>query len=248
MRRPRVVLSRPPDRDGAVRLDPQTIHHLTTVLRLRPGACVVGLDPDGGLWELELDWAHGGGDCARVRAALPSPPSSRVSVTLAIAVPKGGRMDWLVEKAVELGVAAIQPLEAERSAPGRAASEARLERWARLCRAAAAQCGRAQVPAVRAAQPLEEALREFAGPCLLADTVAPAGSVTAVAKAALPAPRLLLAVGPEGGWTPRERDGALAAGAQPVGLGPRILRVETAALAALVLVTAALGGMDGAPA
>lgn len=248
MRRPRVVLAGRPDGDGAVWLDPAAVHHLTTVLRLRPGASFVGADPDGRVWELELGPSGRDGCRARVRAELPSPPPVAVPVTLAVAVPRGGRMDWLVEKAVELGVAALQPLVADRSAPGGEAVAARLERWTRLARAAAAQCGRPQVPPVGATQPLGQALRAFDGPCLLADTATGAAPVAEAVRSTLPTPRLLLAVGPEGGWTPEERGVALTAGARPVGLGPRVLRVETAAVAALVLVIAALGGMEGVPA
>ncbi len=248
MRRPRVVLARRPGPDGAVRLDPAATHHLTTVLRLRPGARVVGVDPGGQVWELELGAADRDGCSAQVCGELaPSPPAA-VAVTLAVAVPRGGRMDWLVEKAVELGVESLQPLLAERSSPGGGAPEARLSRWTRLARAAAEQCGRAQVPLVAAARSLDEVLDGFAGPCLLADTAGAAAAPSEAARSILPASRLLLLVGPEGGFSGRERAAALAAGALPIGLGPRVLRVETAALAALVLVTAALGGLEGAPA
>ena len=238
MRRARVFLAGPAAPGEEVALPEAARRHLVQVLRLRPGDRLSGGAPDGVEWELELLSA----ESARVIGGRRPDVEPRAAVTLALAAPRGGRMDWVVEKAVEIGVGAIQPLLAERSALGEPGT-GRQERWGRLAEAAARQSRRLVVPEVRAPTSLLEAVQAAPCPCLIAH---PAGGAS-VAEAVAAGPSsdgVLVAVGPEGGWTEGELASAVAAGAVPVGLGPRILRVETAALVMLTLALAALGELS----
>lgn len=155
-------------------------------------------------------------------------------IVLGTAVPKGDRFDWLVEKAVELGVSRLVPLITHRSVvnPG----EGKMERMRRIVIEASKQCGRSVLMEVSAPTRWEEFVRrDFSGArTLIADP-------TGIELAPVPDRqdrRIVLAVGPEGGFTPEEREHALQAGATPVSLGPRILRIETAALALTARLTA----------
>ncbi len=206
---------------------------LRDVLRMRPGDALAVFDGSGGEWEATVAAVASEGVTLRVgepREALPDPP---VAVTLLCAFPRGQRGDWIVEKATELGVAAITPLESDRAVlqPG----AGRLERWRRIAIEAAEQCGRASLPAF-GAEPAPGA------PRLLADPGA-ARTVAEVLATATPAPAAIsIYVGPEGGWSPGERDRLVAGGALPVSLGPRTLRVETAAIVTLAQTLSALEG------
>jgi 16S rRNA (uracil1498-N3)-methyltransferase len=165
-----------------------------------------------------------------------------VSVTLLVAVPRGERMDFLVQKTTELGVAHVVPVLSERSVtrpePGRRA------RWEKIAREACRQCGRADVPRVDEPTDLATAL---ASPQLPARRFAlweaeRSRSLTA-RLADDPRASTALLVGPEGGFPAAEVAAAEAAGFLPVSLGPRILRVETAAIVAVALAQAAAGGL-----
>jgi len=165
-------------------------------------------------------------------APLAEPP---VPVTLACAFPRGSRGDWIVEKATELGVSRIVPVAAGRAvlAPG----GGRIERWRRIAIEAAEQCGRAVVPEIGGDAPRDARM-------LVADPRA-----TTTMRAALagsPAPAVAVFVGPEGGWSDGELEALIARGGTAVSLGPRTLRVETAAIVAVATVIDATGGADGA--
>ncbi|MBM4415230.1 MAG: RNA methyltransferase, partial [Chloroflexi bacterium] len=166
-------------------------------------------------------------------ATLPALPESPVPLTLACAFPRGGRGDWLVEKATELGVAQLLPLDADRSVlqPG----AGRHERWRRIAIEAAEQCGRAVVPAFGGAPP----------PGALVVVAEPSAALDArAALATVPTPQaIVLHIGPEGGWTPDELARFVAGGAHLVALGPRLMRVETAALVAAAQLLALTGGL-----
>ena len=215
-----------------INLDAAASHRLRDVLRLRPGDALAVFDGSGGEWEAVAETATGEGVTLRIGEPLDPLPEPPVAVTLLCVFPRGQRGDWIVEKATELGVAAITPLTSERAVmqPG----EGRIERWRRIAVEAAEQCGRASLPAFGEAPP-EGALRLVADPGA-SETVA--GALSAVP----PSPAVAVYVGPEGGWTPQERDRLVAAGARPVSLGPRRLRVETAAIVTLVQVLSEVRG------
>ena len=162
-------------------------------------------------------------------------------MTLAVGVPANERMDTLVEKATELGVAAIQPLECERSVLRLAGERAtrRREHWQAVAAAASEQCGRAVVPPVALPRRVDDWLAALPAQGLrlvlsLADDAAPWPQVAV--RAAGP---VLALSGPEGGLTPQEEMAARAAGFRPVSLGPRVLRADTAPLALLATISLA---------
>ena len=156
-------------------------------------------------------------------------------------------MDFLVQKTSELGVARIVPVVTERSVarPGAEGADGKRARWEKIAREAARQCGRADLPIVDPPVALAEAL---AGPDLPARRLAlfegeRSRSLRAALEGTQPAATALL-VGPEGGFAPAELAVARAAGFEAVGLGERILRVETAAIVAVALVAGAYGMLD----
>jgi len=214
-----------------VALDAARSRRLRQVLRLRAGAELQVFDGLGHERSAKLDHVDAG--AATLRLGAPATPleEPRVAVTLCCAFPRGERGDWLVEKATELGVAAFVALDADRAVlkPG----EGRFDRWRRVAIEAAEQCGRAVVPPFLEAPP----------PASL-ELVADLGAGTPIEAvlAAQPAPPevVTIYIGPEGGWTDEERAEHEAAGRTFVSLGPRTLRVETAAVTAVALTIAAL--------
>jgi 16S rRNA (uracil1498-N3)-methyltransferase len=199
-------------------------------VELRDGAGLVGsgrLRRDGTGWRVEVE----------ERGVV----SRRPGVTLAVGAGDRDRFEWLSEKATELGVAALIPLETEFTSA--VATRVRPQHVAKLRRRALEalkQCGAAWVPEISPPIPLAILLaRPVAGERWLAD--ASGASATAVGPAAT------VLVGPEGGFTPAERGAAVAAGFRPVRLSPYVLRFETAALAAAALAAsvATTGGIDG---
>jgi len=214
-------------------------HHVSIVLRARPGDALVLFDGAGG--EVDARILRIGRDQTEVElGARRAGVTSAAPITLLAAIPRGPRMDVLLQKTVEVGVARIVPLVTARSVVRPEAG--RRERWTAIAREAARQCGRADVPAVDGPIDLSAALGAPDLPqrrLALFEREGAPGLATALA-ALEPAPTALL-VGPEGGWDPAERDAARAAGFIGVGLGARILRVETAAIVAVTLTAAAYG-------
>ena len=213
-------------------LSAERSRRLSSVLRMRSGAALRVFDGHGREREATLidqDASRQRARLARGAAVVPvREPSARV--TLCCAFPRGTRGDWIVEKATELGVAAFVVIESDRAVlhPG----EGRVERWRRIAIEAAEQSGRAVVPAFEETPP-GGALTLVADP---GATLTPREALDRVAGLA---ESIALYIGPEGGWSDDERathdHGAL------VSLGPRTLRVETAALVALTLTLDALG-------
>jgi 16S rRNA (uracil1498-N3)-methyltransferase len=215
--------------------------HVGRVLRARPGDVLTLFDGVGGEVEAkvvrvertETELALG------ARRAVAGPA---VSLTLLCAVPRGPRMDLLVQKTSELGVARIVPVVTERSVARPDAEAGKRARWEKIAREAARQCGRADLPIVDPPVALEVAL---AAPGLPARRLAlfegeKMRSLRAALAGTEPAATALL-VGPEGGFAAAELALARAAGFEAVGLGDRILRVETAAIVAVALVASAYG-------
>jgi 16S rRNA (uracil1498-N3)-methyltransferase len=153
-----------------------------------------------------------------------------VPLVLGLGVLHTTAFDWAVEKATELGVSEIVPVVSERSQRGR--HEARLDRWERVATAAVSQCARTRVPALRAPVALAVFLASAVGLRWIAD----AEAVDAGEPPALGPEGVAVLVGPEGGFTTAESRAALSAGFRPLALGPRTLRAETAAVAALAVV------------
>jgi len=230
-------------------LDAEGSHYLCRVLRSAAGEALQVFDGEGARHVAHV--AHADPRAARVRVgpALAPLPESPLRIRLAQCLSAGEKMDWTVEKAVELGVAGIAPLLCARSVvrlDGERAAR-RLEHWRRLVVAACMQCGRDRLPGLQAPVPLADWLagRMPAAPGLvLAPSAALRLGEWVPAAAARGAPvELDLLVGPESGLTDAELDAARAAGLVPVSLGPRILRTETAGLAAIAALQARLGDL-----
>lgn len=223
-------------------LPPAAARH-AQVLRHQPGDTITLFNGEGGQWLVTI-LRMGRSDVAvKVDAFedVEREPARRVH--LALGMPANERMDWLVEKAAELGVASLQPLHTAHSVlrlSGERATK-KQSHWQSVAVAACEQCGGNRVPTVQGVAELAPWLRESAG-------VAPLRCVLSLAEGARPLGELLgghpadtpvlFLSGPEGGLSPQEDAQARAAGFQPVTLGPRVLRAETAALAALVIALA----------
>ena len=210
---------------GRVRLPEEEGHHLVRVLRARPGDPVRLFDGLGREVECTVVDAGKPGAIVEITRELEAPRPAR-EVVLCTSIPRGDRMEWLVEKAVEAGVAAILPLAAERSVRKEAGANS-MRRWARAATEAAKQCGRASVPEIAEPMELADAIVRTAA----ATRVAATPGVGARLGDVLPAAgSVAVFIGPEGGFEPRETALLAEAGARPFGLGPLVLRIETAAV------------------
>lgn len=227
---------------GTVTLDDAQAHYAMHVLRLKAGAAVELFDGLGARARGRIDHATRREVILTVEELLPPSPTPRPTVHLAFAVPKGKRLDWLLEKATELGAASLQGVVFQRSvAGGDELSHAKHQRWLDHCVAAARQCQLDRLPELRPMLPLTDFLA--AAPCplrLLGAPDAPGGVFDALP--AVPPEALQILVGPEGGLTDDETASALAAGFIPVRLGRTVLRVETAAMALTAAATARYTG------
>jgi len=225
-----------PVRSGVAELHGEDARHLTRVLRVQPGQ-QFEISDNSAVYLAEIAEARGETVRFRVLEPLPSPPPP-LRLVLVASLVKFDRFEWMVEKATELGVESIQPVESARSEKGLLeASRKRIERWRRIAREAAQQSRRACLPEILPAIRLEQALRSAPQSALryfLEETSAPPLlRVLPETRSASDLAAVLL--GPEGGWTDDERARAAAAGWQPVSLAPLVLRAETAAAAALAI-------------
>lgn len=219
-----------PPAAGRALLAGDEARHLGRVLRAQPGDTVILFDGSGRSWTAHVNRIDRDTVSLDVVAERPPAPAAGPRLTLAVALPKGDRQKWLVEKLTELGVHRFVPLDTTRGvAEGGAAARARLER---VVVEACKQCGRDTLMEIAAARPLAAILAEPppGGRILIAD---PQGDPPAALAAEISAAAgdTIALVGPEGGFTPDELAAADAGGAIRVSLGPHILRIETAAIA-----------------
>ncbi len=227
--------------EGRVRFSPAQARQLARVLRLGPGDRVLALDNAGVEYEVALEQVGQGVVEGRICAERPASGEPRTAVTLYLAPLRGEHFEWAVQKATELGVAAIVPLALRRVvAVPRAGGENRLARWRRIAQEAAEQCRRGRIPQISAPQPLAEAL-SFEGVALVPWEGEAATALEAAASRLAPGRPVALYIGPEGGFAAEEVQLARQAGAMLVSLGPRTLRAETAAVVALTIVMERLG-------
>ena len=244
---------------GVVELGAAVVRHLR-VLRAAPGDRVRLFDGEGREVEAEVvELADHAGRARILGAGAAARTESPLRCWLVQALPvRQARMDTIVRQITELGVSRIVPVIAERSQGGRlgvAALQRRTDRWRRIADAAAEQCGRARVPEIDAPcgyddldweglpRPLFIATPEPAEPAAAAadrTTIDATGSAAGAAGAAA----VTLMVGPEGGWSDAELATAAGRGALPIGLGPRILRADTASVVAVALLQHRLGDLS----
>jgi len=216
-------------------------HHLTRVLRVEAGQ-KFEISDNSKVYLAEVASARK--DLVSFSIIEPVEATQPILHTrLFVSLIKFERFEWLLEKATELGVDRVTPLETDRSEKGldRAAGK-RLPRWNRIAREASEQSRRARLPAIDAPLKLAEALYCSAAHRYALDEAEARPILSTIPADRERAAQVLVLAGPEGGWTDRERAAITAASWIPVSLGPMILRAETAAIAALAVLNAAWGG------
>lgn len=224
-----------------VELPEQAAHHAMKVLRMQAGDSVILFDGQGGEWLAEI---LGAGKTARValKEFNDRDSESPLDITLVQALPSGDKMDWVVEKCVELGVTTLQPVAAKRSVIRLSAERMarRVAHWSGIASAACEQCGRNRVPIVAPVLDLPQYLAKAMAQNARRLLLAPEGS-TALQALGKPLEPVIVMVGPEGGWEEGEMQAAHTAGFTAVRLGPRVLRTETAGAAVLAAMQAVWG-------
>lgn len=239
---PRVFVPGPVVAGQRLKLEGEAAAHLGRVLRARAGDAVVLFDGRGSEFEAGIVTASRRGIELVIGTGRDGGRESPLQLVLLQGISRPERMDWVLRKAAELGVASLRPVMTERSVVKLDAERAarRLQHWQAILVSACEQCGRNRLPELFEPLPLDAALAAHAGAQgVLLDPEADCGPES------LPAPAgpLCLLVGPEGGLDARERAAARAAGYIGVRLGPRILRTETAAIAGIVLLQARFGDL-----
>lgn len=220
---------------------PDAAHHLLHVLRAAEGDVLVVFDGRGLEYPATVERIGKSFVSLRVSEPHAVDRESPLAVTLAQGVSSGERMDFTVQKAVELGIAAIQPLATERSVVRLSAERAvkRVAHWQAIAVAACEQSGRNTVPQVLPLASVPNWLAQVPSNALRL-TLSPDAAST-LHDIERPRASVVLLVGPEGGLAPREQEDARAAGFRGIRLGPRVLRTETAALAAMAAMQALWG-------
>lgn len=234
MSAPRIWVEGPLEPGRPLRLPEGPAHHLGRVLRLRPGDAVLLFDGQGMEHPCRISAIGRAGVEVQVGEGRPVDRESPLELVLVQGISRGERMDYTIQKAVELGVAGIVPVACVRSTVrlNEERRRRRLEHWRAVVIGACEQCGRNRLPVVAPVQTLEEWLRiPSAGLRLLLRGDAAAGP----GRLAAPTGPVTLLAGPEGGFTAAEVAMAEAAGFRPLRLGPRVLRTETAAVATLAV-------------
>ncbi len=221
--------------------------HISKVLRLKIGDMIAVFDGRGHAFECRLESFSPHGVTVIVENGLHSKTEPRVHITFAQAMLKSKKMDTLIRQATELGISRWAPFFSERSVPtpDRKRMAARLDRWKKISREALKQCGRDILMEVLPPMPIEEVLKQGSA-CdrrIIFWECESASAKASVPMASEQLKSLMVVVGPEGGFSVREIDLATSLGYETMSLGPRILKAETAAIAAAVLMQYRFGDM-----
>ncbi|MCC4633981.1 MULTISPECIES: 16S rRNA (uracil(1498)-N(3))-methyltransferase [Xanthomonas] len=244
MRLTRSHVALPLQCDQEVTLPEESANHLLRVLRLREGDACILFNGDGSDYHARITVAGKREARALVERAEALSNESPLRITLLQGIARGEKMDLILQKATELGVTAIVPVNAERTEVklDAARTEKRIAHWRSVVVSACEQSGRARVPTVAAPQGLQEAA-QASDPQARRLTLDPQGEHRLSTLSADVEQGLIVAIGPEGGWSPRDRATLAAAGFTGLQLGPRILRTETAGLAAIAALQARFGDL-----
>ncbi len=223
--------------DATVTIRGADAHHISFALRMATGECITVCDMKGKVHHCSLLRLDGETVTARILSSEDAENESPVYVHLFQAYPKSDKLEWIIQKAVELGACEITPFESERVIKRPKADRIAhiTERNARIAEEAAKQCGRSVLPRVNAPIRFDEMLKEAmkADVCLFCYEGDGTQSIKEICAAHAEARRISLVVGSEGGFSFAEAESARAAGMRMTGLGKRILRCETAPLYAL---------------
>ncbi|WP_125115668.1 16S rRNA (uracil(1498)-N(3))-methyltransferase [Agathobaculum sp. Marseille-P7918] len=240
---PRFFVAGQPE-NGLLTLHGENAHHAGRVLRLRSGESVTLCDGKGTDFDCTIESVEKDAVVCRVQSSHPAETEPKQRLTLFMALPKGDKMDFIVQKAVELGVREIVPYLSKNCVSRPDKTEKKVERWQKIALEAAKQCGRGYLPAVGAVIPFEQAAAQAAQSetaLFFYEHEKQTGLRDALADGVGETVSLL--IGPEGGFAPEEAALAVDAGLKSVSLGTRILRCETAPVAALAAVLYAGGNM-----
>lgn len=240
------------DGERWVSIEGDDAHHIHRVLRMRTGERIVVTDGCGCDYPGEV--MRVGSDLVRVRLGEPSPSAGEpcVRITLFQGLPKADRMDWVAQKAAEIGIIEVVPVPMERSVATLTSAKAasRGARWQRIARSAAQQAARGRVPLIAQPASLQDALERWRrnapeGLLLVPWEEEHACSIGRILRSAPYADSVGIVIGPEGGMTEAEIELVRRYGGQVCTLGPRILRTETAGLVVAALVLYERGEMGG---
>ncbi len=246
---PRFFIDPAQIKDGLARITGPDVNHITRVLRLGRGDTVVVLDGGGKSYEAEVQDPGRDEVVCRVKRELLTTPACPVKVTLVQGIPKGDKMDLIIQKGTELGVSRVIPLICRRSVlkadTGRMLRK--VERWRRIAMEAAKQCRRPDVPGVGEAVELGRLLAGLPEKCLklMPWEEERQVSLKEVLDKNNAGEEIYVFIGPEGGFTSGEVEQARVSAVRPVTLGPRILRTETAGMAVLAMVLYRWGDLGG---
>lgn len=240
---PRFFVSAEPE-NGLLTLCGEDAHHAGRVLRLQEGDALTLCNGAGTDYDCEIVSIRAGEVVCGVQDTHPSRGEPEQRISLFMALPKGDKMEFIVQKAVELGVFEIRPFLSAHCVSRPDKTDKKIARWQKIADEAAKQCGRGLLPRVYPVIPVQQAVLEAAG----ADTAlffyeneTKTGLWDALQEGVGGTVSML--IGPEGGFAPAEADAAVQAGLRSVSLGTRILRCETAPIAALAAVLYAGGNM-----
>jgi len=228
---------------GRARITGPDAHHLTRVLRVEPGQRFE-ISDNHSVYLAEVESARKDLVSFSVQEKVLA-PEPRVRTEILASLIRFERFEWLLEKATELGAARFVPVQAERSEKGlERAAEKRLSRWSRIVREASEQSRRAHLPEIDAPVDLAAALASEAHWRFALEEAEAPPILWALPEHREAGDSVAVLVGPEGGWTDRERQQIANAAWRPVSLGTEILRAETAAIAALAIINAAWGAIN----
>jgi 16S rRNA (uracil1498-N3)-methyltransferase len=236
MRLTRVYVEAPVTAGKRVVVEGSAVNHITRVLRLRSGDALTVFDGSGGEFGARIEEFRKDAVVVAVEEHRPLDRESPLTLTLAQGISRGERMDWIIQKATELGTSKIVPLFTKRSMVrlDERQAERKIQHWRAIAVAACEQCGRNKVPELGTPIDFFDVLpADSSGATRL--LLSPTGDLR-IEDLQDTAKAITVLIGPEGGLDDVEQEAALAAGFKAVRLGPRVLRTETAAIAALTII------------
>jgi 16S rRNA (uracil1498-N3)-methyltransferase len=244
MRLTRVYVAAPITAGKSLVVEGSAANHITRVLRLRSGDALTVFDGTGGEFGARVEEFRKESVVVAVEAHRALDRESPLSLTLAQGISRGERMDWIIQKATELGASRITPVFTKRSVVrlDERQAERKLQHWRAIAVAACEQCGRNRVPELPTPIEFFDLLAAPATPGHTRLLLSPSGDLRIddlkdVGKG------ITVLIGPEGGLEDVEQETAVTAGFRPVRLGPRVLRTETAAIAALTIIQRYFGDL-----
>lgn len=230
--------------DTQVALDADKAHYVSRVLRLRVNDTLSVFDGEGGEYAATIQGLSKTGATLRIDAVTKTETETNLRVHLVQGISRGDRMDFVVQKATELGVKRVTPILTKHGVVklDKARAEKRRDHWQKIAASACEQCGRVRLPLIDVPVPFENWL-DNKPRRVDAQLILSPGAATSLTGIETPETKVCVLIGPEGGFSAAEFEGANAAGFQPVSLGPRVLRTETAAIATLAILQSRWGDL-----